>query len=282
VNLVGHLALQTCPDSTCRSLFGKDGYQAALDAFYMMNQGWCPQAIEAGFSRDRLVTIASLFSVYGFNPKFSVMASGSLPALNAVVFRYLRCLPQDIQFLNSTSKAALVFEGEFSVFNRVNFLVLLNVYANDFYSDALGVALNFDSQMLAANALSPFQSFFSGFLPNLLGMWPVQRAPTCSNIIQNSGVIACYNQPVLFMHGSLDSETIPQGFVDNVGTVSAVNSKTASVYQDNVGHTIFYTASASVWSFLQQNAASALPAACASLYQRMASALSLRTPRPSS
>jgi hypothetical protein len=138
----------------------------------------------------------------------------------------------------------------------VNFLVLLNVYANDFYSDALGVALNFDSQMLAANALSPFQSFFSSFLPNLLGMWPVQRAATCSNINQNSGVIACYSQPVLFMHGSLDSDSIPQGFVNNVGTVSAVNAKTASVFLDNVGHTIFYTASASVWSFLQQNAAS--------------------------
>jgi hypothetical protein len=58
------------------------------------------------------------------------------------------------------------------------------------------------------------------------------------------------------MHGSLDSESIPQGFVDNVGTVSAVNFKTSSVYQDNVGHTIFYTSSSSVWSFLQQISAS--------------------------
>jgi hypothetical protein len=112
VNLVGHLALQSCPSSTCRQLFGKEGYQAALDAFYLMNQGWCPQAIEAGFSQDRLVTIASLFSIYGFNPKFSVMASGSLPALNAVVFRYMRCLPEDVQFLSSVSRANLVFEGE--------------------------------------------------------------------------------------------------------------------------------------------------------------------------
>jgi hypothetical protein len=261
VNLVGHLALQGCPGSTCRSLFGKEGYQATLDAFYLMNNGWCPEALETrgnvtGFSRDHLISLASLFSAMGYSPKSSVMASGSLPALIAVVFRYIRCLPQDVEFLNSVASAQFYFDGEFEVFSRVNFLVLLNVFAHDFYSDALGNAVNFDSQVIAANALSPFKSFFSDFLPNLLGMWPVPRDSFCSNIVQNTGTIACYNQPVLFMHGSLDSETIPQGFVDNTGTVSAVNPNTVSVYQDNVGHTIFYTASSSVWSFLQQNVAS--------------------------
>ena len=184
------------------------------------------------------------------------MASGSFPALIAVAFRYIRCLPDDVLFLSSVAKGKLFFQDEFEVWSRVNFLVLMNVFANDYYSDALGIAVNFDSQVIAANALSPFKSLFSEFIPDILGMWPVQRAAFCSNIVQNAGTIACYNQPVLFMHGSLDSETIPQGFIDNVGTVSPVNAKTTSVYQDNVGHTIFYTASASVWSFLQQNAAS--------------------------
>jgi hypothetical protein len=256
VNLVGHIALQGCPSSICRQLFGKEGYQAALDAFYLMNQGWCPEAIEAGFGRDHFVALASWFSSMGYDPKTSVMASGSLPALIAEAFRYIRCLPEDISFLRSAGKSKLVFANQFEVFSRVNFLVLVNIFANDFYSDALGNAVNFDSQVIAANALSPFKSFFSDFLPNLLAMWPVPRASFCSNIVQNTGTIACYTQPVLFMHGSLDSETIPQGFVDNLGTVSAVNPKTTSVYQENVGHTIFYTASGSLWSFLQQNAAS--------------------------
>jgi hypothetical protein len=259
VNLVGHLALQGC--STCSSLFGKEGYQATLDAFYLMNNGWCPQALETrgsvtGFSQRNFTDLASLFSAIGYSPKSSVMASASLPALIAVVFRYIRCLPEDVEFLHSVASAPFQFDGEFEFFSRVNFLVLLNVFALDFYSDALGNAVNFDSQVIAANTLSPFKRGFSDMLPNLLGMWPVRRDPFCSNIVQTSGIISCYNQPVLFMHGSLDSETIPQGFVDNTGTVSAVNPKTVSVYQDNVGHTIFYTASSSVWSFLQQNVAS--------------------------
>jgi hypothetical protein len=256
VNLVGHMTLRSCPSSICNTLFGKDGYQAVLDSFQLMNRGWCPLAIEAGFSRSRLIELASLFSFMGYSPKNSVMASASFPALVAVAFRYIRCQPQDILFLSSVASGKTYFDGEFEVFRRTNFLVLLNVFANDFYSDALGTAVNFDSLMRSANSLSPFMNGVSDFLPNLLGMWPVKRSSTCSNVIQQAGVIACYNQPVLFMHGSLDSESIPQGFVDNVGTVSAVNFKTSSVYQDNVGHTIFYTSSSSVWSFLQQISAS--------------------------
>jgi hypothetical protein len=257
VNLVGHLALQDCPSSACRDLFGKDAYQATLDAFYLINQGWCPNAIEAGFGRTQLFQMASMFSAMNYNPKTSVMASGALPALVATVFRYIRCQPDDILFLSSVAQSKPFFYEEIEPFVfRTNFMVMLNVFANDYYSDALGNAINFDSQIIAANNLSPFRSFYADDIPNLLGMWPVQRGSFCSNIVQNAGTIACYNQPVLFMHGSLDSETIPQGFVDNVGTISAVNPKTASVYQDHVGHTIFYTASGSVWSFLQQNAAS--------------------------
>jgi hypothetical protein len=189
---------------------GANSYQATLDAFSLMNQGWCPKAIEAGFGRDRLILMASLFSAMNYNPKSSLMASGALPALVASVFRFIRCLPDDVLFLTSIARTNPFFDEEFEPFSRVNLLVLLNVYANDYYSDALGNAINFDSQVISANALSPFKSFFGDFLPILLGMWPVKRDAFCSNIVQNAGTIACYNQPVLFMHGSLDSETIPQ------------------------------------------------------------------------
>jgi hypothetical protein len=123
VNLVGHLALQGCPISTCRNLFRKDAYQATLDAFYLMNQGWCPAAVEAGFGRDKFILMASLFSTMNYNPKTSVMASGALPALVAIVFRYIRCQPEDVLFLASVASTRPFFQEEFEPFFRTNFLV---------------------------------------------------------------------------------------------------------------------------------------------------------------
>jgi len=37
------------------------------------------------------------------------------------------------------------------------------------------------------------------------------------------------------------------GFVDNFGTLYAVNPKVQSVYQEFIGHVTFYTSSSCVW-----------------------------------
>ena len=39
------------------------------------------------------------------------------------------------------------------------------------------------------------------------------------------------------------------GFVDNFGTLYAVNSKVQSVYQEFIGHVTFYTSSPCVWMY---------------------------------
>jgi hypothetical protein len=57
---------------------------------------------------------------------------------------------------------------------------------------------------------------------------------------------------MLIMHGSLDVWSIPAGFVDNLGTISSSNAGVSNVFQQNAGHTVFYSASACVWMYLQQ------------------------------
>ena len=84
-----------------------------------------------------------------------------------------------------------------------------------------------------------------------MGMWPV---PYESATVQATGrsFISCYTQPMLIMHGSLDVQSLPAGYVDNLGTISSSNGAVATVFQQNAGHTVFYTASACVWMYLQQ------------------------------
>jgi len=105
------------------------------------------------------------------------------------------------------------------------------------------------------DSASPFvDSFVANYLVYAMGMWPV---PYESSVVQSTGrsFISCFLQPMLIMHGSLDVQSTPAGYVDNWGTISSVNGAVTTVFQQNVGHTVFYTASACVWMYMQQLAA---------------------------
>ncbi len=115
--------------------------------------GWCPDALRcttspflsaisgitpfrAGFNETRLVSIASLISRIGSQPKFSSMASAALPALNAIIFRYIRCAADDVPFLASVAKAPLIPDEMLSrrtLFS--NLIVFFNVVANEVQCD---------------------------------------------------------------------------------------------------------------------------------------------------
>jgi hypothetical protein len=104
-NLVAHSALQSCPSSKCRQLYNNDPYLAARDALALLKDGWCAAAIDAGFSRDVLIQAASAFSYIGSTPAYSSMASATLPFLNAIIFRYVRCNAEDIAFLAAAANS---------------------------------------------------------------------------------------------------------------------------------------------------------------------------------
>jgi hypothetical protein len=132
----------------------------------------------------------------------------------------------------------------------LNLLVLFNVIASEEWSNAIATAKQFDLQYTESS--SPFvDNFVGNFLVYAMSLWPV---PYESSTVQATGrsFISCYTQPMLIMHGSLDVQSLPAGYVDNLGTISSTNSAVATVFQQNVGHTVFYTASACVWMFLQQ------------------------------
>ena len=102
------------------------------------------------------------------------------------------------------------------------------------------------------DSASPFvDSFVNNYLVYAMSMWPV---PYESSVVQATGrsFISCYLQPMLIMHGSLDVQSTPAGYVDNWGTISSANGAVSTVFQQNVGHTVFYTASACVWMYMQQ------------------------------
>ncbi len=249
-NLVAHSALQTCPSSKCRQLYNNDPYLAARDALALLRSGWCSEAIYAGFSRDILIQAASAFSFIGSTPAYSSMASATLPFLNAIIFRYIRCNAEDVKFLAAAANSP-AWPSEFANrYRLLNLLVLFNVIASEEWSNAVATAKQFDQQY--TDSSSPFiDNFVSNYLVYAMGMWPV---PYESNTVQTTGrsFISCYPQPMLIMHGSLDVQSIPAGYVDNLGTISSTNAAVQTVFQQNAGHTVFYTASACVWMYLQQ------------------------------
>ncbi len=249
-NLVAHSALQTCPSSKCRQLYNNDPYLAARDALSLLKSGWCSEAIYAGFSRDILIQAASAFSYIGSTPAYSSMASATLPFLNAIIFRYVRCSAEDVKFLGAVANSP-AWPSEFANrYRLLNLLVLFNVIASEEWSNAIATAKQFDQQY--TDSSTPFvDNFVNNYLVYAMGMWPV---PYESSTVQTTGrsFISCYTQPMLIMHGSLDVQSIPAGYVDNLGTISSSNSAVSTVFQQNVGHTVFYTASACVWIFLQQ------------------------------
>jgi hypothetical protein len=249
-NLVAHSALQTCPSSKCRQLYNYDPYLAARDALALLRNGWCSEAIYAGFSRDILIQAASAFSFIGSTPAYSSMASATLPFLNAIIFRYIRCNAEDVKFLTAAANSP-AWPSEFANrYRLLNLLVLFNVIASEEWSNAVATAKQFDQQY--TDSSSPFiDNFVSNYLVYAMGMWPV---PYESNTVQTTGrsFISCYTQPMLIMHGSLDVQSIPAGYVDNLGTISSTNAAVQTVFQQNAGHTVFYTASACVWMYLQQ------------------------------
>jgi hypothetical protein len=269
-NYVGHQAFSSC--RTCSKLFEKDPYRAALDAVSLLRLGWCPDALRANFTETRLVSIASLISRIGSQPKFSSMASAALPALNAIIFRYLRCAPEDIPFLKSVAEAPLIPDRMLSrrtLFS--NLVVFLNVVANDLWSGAMDASVSFDFNVRQSIQASPFRDTFAQeTLVYAMAMWPRPRESFFQSLCSNVGVIGCFSQPVLMTHGSLDIRSIPATFVDNFGTLYAVNPKVQSVYQEFVGHVTFYTSSPCVWMYLQMQEAAnfssavPLPPSCAS------------------
>jgi hypothetical protein len=249
-NLVAHSALKTCPSSQCRQLYNNDPYLAARDALALLRSGWCSEAIYAGFSRDILIQAASAFSYIGSTPAYSSMASATLPFLNAIIFRYIRCNAEDVKFLASAANTP-AWPSEFANrYRLLNLLVLFNVIASEEWSNAVATAKQFDQQY--TDSSSPFvDNFVTNYLVYAMGMWPV---PYESSTVQSTGrsFISCYAQPMLIMHGSLDVQSIPAGYVDNLGTISSTNAAVQTVFQQNAGHTVFYTASACVWMYLQQ------------------------------
>ncbi len=230
--------------------YNNDPYLAARDALALLKSGWCSEAIYAGFSRDILIQAASAFSYIGSTPAYSSMASATLPFLNAIIFRYVRCNAEDVKFLAAAANSP-AWPSEFSNrYRLLNLLVLFNVIASEEWSNAIATAKQFDQQY--TDSTSPFvDSFLSNYLVYAMGMWPV---PYESSTVQATGrsFISCYTQPMLIMHGSLDVQSIPAGYVDNLGTITSTNPAVSTVFQQNVGHTVFYTASACVWMFLQQ------------------------------
>jgi hypothetical protein len=249
-NLVAHSALQSCPSSKCRQLYNNDPYLAARDALSLLKSGWCSAAIDAGFSRDILIQAASAFSYIGSTPAYSSMASATLPFLNAIVFRYIRCNSEDVKFLSAASNSP-PWPSEFANrYRLLNLLVLFNVIASEEWSNAIATAKQFDQQY--TDSSSPFvDNFVGNYLVYAMGMWPV---PYESSTVQATGrsFISCYTQPMLILHGSLDVQSLPAGYVDNLGTISSSNAAVTTVFQQNAGHTVFYTASACVWMYLQQ------------------------------
>ena len=60
------------------------------------------------------------------------MASAALPALNAVIFRYMRCAPGDVPFLASVAAAHLIPDEMLSRRTLfTNLIVFFNVVANE-------------------------------------------------------------------------------------------------------------------------------------------------------
>jgi hypothetical protein len=271
-NYVGHQSFSSCPKTECFNLFANDPYRAALDAISLLRMGWCPDALRANFTENRLVAIASLISRIGSQPKFSTMASAALPALNAVIYRYMRCAPGDVPFLKSVAEAPLIPDRMLSrrtLFS--NLAVFLNVVANELWSGAMDASVSFDFNVRPFIQASPFRDTFAQeILVYAMAMWPRPREQFFQSLCTNTGVVGCFSQPVLLMHGSLDVRSIPASFADNYGTLYAVNPKVQSVYQEFVGHVIFYSSSPCIWMYLQMQQAAnfsgavSLPPSCAS------------------
>jgi len=270
-NLVSHQSFTSCP--ACFKLFGVDPYKAALDAVSLLRLGWCPDALRAGFNEARLVSIASLIARIGSQPKFSSMASAALPALNAVIFRYMRCAPGDVPFLASVAAAPLIPDEMLSRRQYIvtNLIVFFNIVANELWSGAIDASVSFDFNVRETLMASPFRDVFAQeTLVYAMGLWPRARESFFQSLCTNVGVVGCFTQPVLMTHGSLDIRSIPAGFVDNFGTLYAVNPKVQSVYQEFIGHVTFYTSSPCVWMYLQLQqqtgfaGAVPLPPSCAS------------------
>jgi len=61
------------------------------------------------------------------------MASAALPALNAVIFRYMRCAPGDVPFLASVAAAPLIPDEMLSRRQYIvtNLIVFFNIVANE-------------------------------------------------------------------------------------------------------------------------------------------------------
>ncbi len=135
----------------------------------------------------------------------------------------------------------------------------------------MDAAVSFDFNVRPLVQASPFRDTFAQeTLVYAMAMWPRPREQFFQSLCTNTGVVGCFNQPMLLTHGSLDVRSIPASFVDNFGTLHAVNSKVQSVYQEFVGHVTFYSAAPCVWMYLQlQQAANfsgavQLPPSCAS------------------
>lgn len=269
-NYVGHQSFSSCED--CYGLFDKDPYKASLDAISLLRLGWCPDALRANFTESRLVSIASLIARIGSQAKFSSMASAALPALNAVIFRYLRCAPGDIPFLKSVADAPLIPDRMLSRHSMFSSLVVfLNVVANELWTGAMDASVSFDFNVRTSLQASPFRDVFvQETLVYAMAMWPRPREAAFQSLCTNVGTVGCFTQPVLMTHGSLDIRSIPASFVDNFGTLYAVNPKVQSVYQEFVGHVTFYTLSPCLWMYLQMQQAAnfsgavPLPPSCAS------------------
>ena len=145
-NLVAHSALQSCPSPKCRQLYNNDPYLAARDALALLKDGWCAAAIDAGFSRDTLIQAASAFSFIGSTPAYASMASATFPYLNAIIFRYIRCNPDDVNFLAASANSP-PFPSEFiNRYRKLNLLVLFNVIATEEWSNAVAAAQQFDQE----------------------------------------------------------------------------------------------------------------------------------------
>jgi hypothetical protein len=185
----------------------------------------------------------------------------------------LRCAPGDIPFLKSVAGATLIqdrmLSRRYTLFS--NLIVFINVVANEMWSGSMDTSVSFDFNVLQALRATPFRdNFIQETLVYAMSMWPRPREQFFESLCSNVGVIGCFSQPILFMHGSLDVNSIPASFVDNFGSLYAVNSKVQSVYQEFVGHVTFYTSAPCVWSYLQMQLAAnfsgavPLPASCAS------------------
>jgi hypothetical protein len=188
-NYVGHQSFSSCPQ--CGMLLGNDPYKAAIDAIALLRLGWCAEALLAGFNENRLVSIASLLRRIGSQPKFSSMASAALPALNAIIFRYLRCAPGDIPFLKSVAGATLIqdrmLSRRYTLFS--NLIVFINVVANEMWSGSMDTSVSFDFNVLQALRATPFRdNFIQETLVYAMSMWPRPREQFFESLCASSAV----------------------------------------------------------------------------------------------